>query len=68
MIEELNLLMSKIIDLKPSKLSFKREAYTYKLECFRISNMSIDTRVFKNEEFIKKENIPFAQLPKELKK
>ena len=60
--------MSKIIDLKNQSLSFKRDAYTYKLECFRTTNMSIDTRVFKNDEFIQNENIPFAQLPKELKK
>ncbi len=60
--------MSKIIDLNSKNLSFTRDAYTYKLELFRTSNMSIDTRVFKGDEFIKKENIPFAQLPKQLKK
>ena len=60
--------MSKIIDLKEMNLSFKRDSYTYKLELFRTTNMSIDTRVFKGDEFIQKENIPFAQLPKELKK
>jgi len=60
--------MSKIIDLKKQNLSFQRDAYTYKLQCFRIVNMSIDTRVFKQEKFIQNENIPFAQLPKELKK
>ena len=60
--------MSKIIDLKKEKLSFQRDAYTYKLECFRTTNMSIDTRVFKDDKFVQNENIPFAQLPKELKK
>jgi alanine dehydrogenase len=60
--------MSKVVDLKTKKLSFKRDTYTYKLDCFRTTNMSIDTRVFKNDEFIQNENIPFAQLPKELKK
>ena len=60
--------MSKIIDLKPNSYSFTRNAYTYKLELFRTKNMTIDTRVFKGDEFIQKENIPYAQLPKELKK
>jgi alanine dehydrogenase len=60
--------MSKVIDLKSKKLSFEREAYTYKLELFRVSSMNIDTLCYKKDTFIKKETIPFAQLPKSLKK
>jgi hypothetical protein len=60
--------LSKTIDLKPLKLHFKRDEYTYNLEYFKTNTMSIDTACYKNNTFIKKENIPFAQLPKELKK
>jgi alanine dehydrogenase len=60
--------LSKIIDLKSKKLSFTRDDYIYKLELFRTTNMSVDTLVYQNDTFIKKENIAFAQLPKELKK
>jgi len=60
--------MSSIIDIKNKKLLFKRDDYLYKLEYFKTTNMSIDTLCYKNDKFIKKENIPFAQLPKKLKK
>ncbi len=60
--------MASVLNLKDKELSFKREAYTYKLEFFKSSNMSIDTLCYKDDKFIRKENIPFAQLPKQLKK
>jgi len=60
--------MSKIIDLKAKELSFTRDNYLYKLEFFRVSSMNIETLCYKNNTFIKKETIPFAQLPKVLKK
>lgn len=60
--------MQKFIDLKDKNLNFVREQYTYKLVSFKTTNMTINTLVYKNEELIQEETIPFAQLPKKLKK
>jgi len=60
--------MANLVDLRDKKLKFIREQYIYKLEYFKTSNMSIDTLCYKKDDFIRKENIPFAQLPKQLKK
>jgi len=59
--------MSKIIDLSDKKFTMERNGYIYKLQMFRKDNMTIETLVYKNDQFIQKETIPFAQLTKKLK-
>ena len=59
--------MSKIIDISDKKLTMERNGYIYKLQMFRKDNMTIETMVYKNDQFIQKETIPFAQLTKKLK-
>ena len=59
--------MSKIIDISDKKLTMERNGYIYKLQMFRKDNMTIETMVCKNDQFIQKETIPFAQLTKKLK-
>ncbi len=58
----------KYIDLKSKKLEFIRNDIIYKIQCLKILNMSIDVKCFKDGKFLKNDNLPFAQLPKELKK
>lgn len=59
--------MSNYIDLSKENLQMERNGYIYKLEVFRKDKMTIETKVYKGEEFIQKETIPFAQLTKKLK-
>lgn len=58
---------SKVIDISEKKLSMERNGYIYKLQVFRKDKMAVDTLVFKNDAFIQKETISFAQLTKSLK-
>ena len=59
---------AKFVDFKSKKLEFKRNDMDCLIDTLKISNMTVDIRCFKNSKFIKNDNIPFAQLPKELKK
>lgn len=59
--------MFKILDIRDKKLEMERNGYIYKLQFFKKDKMVIDTLVYKNNEFIQKETLPFTQLTKKLK-
>lgn len=59
--------MFKILDIRDKKLEMERNGYIYKLQYFKKDKMVIDTLVYKNNEFIQKETLPFTQLTKKLK-
>ena len=49
-------------------LSFEHNGYLAKIVFFNQKNMSVDVNyIDKNDKFIKKGNVVFAQLPKKLK-
>jgi hypothetical protein len=56
-----------IIDLKPLNYSFVENGFTYKLLLLKKEKMILEVAVFKNQEFIKNDTKPFAQIPKSLK-
>ncbi|HFU74913.1 MAG TPA: hypothetical protein ENK66_01575 [Arcobacter sp.] len=56
------------IDISSKKLEMERNGYIYKLTFYIKTKMLVETFVYKESEFIKKEQIPFAQLTKKLKK
>jgi len=59
---------AKYIDLKSKKLEFIRNDMLCKIQCLKTSNMTVDILCYTDNTFICKDNIPFAQLSKELKK
>jgi hypothetical protein len=59
---------TKYIDLKSKNLEFERNDMLCKIQCLKTSNMTVEILSYKNDIFISKDNIPFAQLSKELKK
>jgi hypothetical protein len=56
-----------IIDLKKHNFSYVENGFTYTLLFLRKEKMIIDVAVFKNEQFLKNDTKPFAQIPKNLK-
>jgi len=58
----------KSIELTHKKLSFTEKGISYKLVRFRPDNMTIDVIRFEGEKKLDSSNIPFAHLPRELKK
>ena len=58
----------KSIELTHKKLSFTDKGITYKLVRFRPENMTVDVIRFEGEKKVDTLNIPFAHLPRELKK
>ena len=59
---------AKYIDLKSKNLEFIRNDMLCKIKCLKTSNMTVDILCYKNNTYICKDNIPFAQLSKEHKK
>jgi hypothetical protein len=58
----------KIIDLKSKNLSFCENGIEYRLLRFKAENMTLDVIRYENEQEIDEFNIPFAHIPKALKK
>lgn len=58
----------KAVDLRHKKLEFTEKDITYKLMRFKPENMSLDVIRYENGEKLDECNIPFAHLPKALKK
>lgn len=56
------------VDLKSKNLEFIRNGMLCKIEVLKRSDMSVDIVCYKDNEFYKRDNIPFAQLTKKLKK
>ena len=59
---------AKYIDLKSKNLEFIRNDMLCKIQSLKTSNMTVEILCYKDDKFIQKEDIPFAQLSKELKK
>ena len=59
---------AKFVDFKSKKLEFQRNNMDCLVDTLKVSNMTVDIRCFIDRKFIKNDNIPFAQLPKELKR
>ncbi|WP_457745941.1 hypothetical protein [Sulfurimonas sp.] len=58
----------KTIELSNEDLEFTDKGTTYKLIRFRVENMTLDVVRYENNTKIDTANIPFAHLPKNLKK
>jgi hypothetical protein len=56
------------ISLIKDKLVFIEKGITYKLIHFKSSDMTIEVQRYENETFIDNFTLPFAHLPKKLKK
>ncbi|MFA7084610.1 MAG: malate dehydrogenase [Arcobacteraceae bacterium] len=54
-------------DLKPYNLSYFENGFTFKLLLLKKDKMIIDVAIFKNNQFLKNDTKPFAQIPKNLK-
>jgi len=58
----------KSIELRDKNLEFTDNGITYKLIRFKADNMTVDVLRFENDKKIDEYNIPFAHLPKKIKK
>ncbi len=58
----------KSIELSDKKISFEMQKTLYKVIRFFPSQMTLDVMVFEEGEKIGMRNIPFAHIPKEIKK
>ncbi len=58
----------KSIELRDKNLEFTDNGITYKLIRFKADNMTVDVLRFENGKKIDEYNIPFAHLPKKIKK
>lgn len=58
----------KSIELSDQKISFEIEKTSYRVIRFFPSRMTLDVMVFENGEKLGMRNIPFAHIPKEIKK
>ncbi len=56
------------IDLSSKELSFSEKDREYKLLCFYPDKMIVDVMVYENSKKIGLDELPFAHLPKKLKK
>jgi|ASRQ01.1.fsa_nt_gi hypothetical protein len=56
-----------LINLKPYKYSYSENGLTYELLLLRKEKMTIEVAVFQNQQFLKNDIKPFAQIPKNLK-
>ena len=59
---------NELIDLRELNLTFLRNDKIYNVEFFKTSNKTLDIVAYENNKVYKKENIAFAQVPKNLKK
>jgi hypothetical protein len=58
----------KIIDLKSKNLSFYENGIEYKILCFKAESMTLDVLRYEDGKKLDTFNIPFAHLPKAMKK
>jgi len=58
----------KTIELSDKKITFNIEKVSYKVIRFYPTKMTLDVMVSENGEKLGMQNIPFAHLPKEMKK
>ncbi len=58
----------KSIELSDKKISFEMQKTLYKVIRFFPSQMTLDVMVFEEGEKIGMRNIPFAHIPKDIKK
>ena len=58
----------KIIDLKSKNLSFCENGIEYRLLRFKAENMTLDVIRYEDGQKLDEFNIPFAHIPKALKK
>ena len=58
----------KAVELTQQNLSFSERGITYKLIRFKPENMTIDVIRYEGETKLDSYNIPFAHLPRELKR
>ena len=58
----------KSIELSDKKISFEMEKVSYRVIRFFPSQMTLDVMVYENDEKVGVRNIPFAHIPKEIKK
>ena len=58
----------KSIELTQKKLSFVDKGITYRLIRFKPENMTVDVIRYEGETKLDSYNIPFAHLPRELKR
>ena len=58
----------KSIELTSKNIEFMLENTTYKLLRFYPDKMTLDCMVFEGQKKIGQQNLPFAHLPKEIKK
>jgi hypothetical protein len=56
-----------IIDLKKHNFSYVENGFTYTLLFLRKEKMVLEVAVFQNNQFLKNDIKPFAQIPKSLK-
>jgi hypothetical protein len=58
----------KNIELRDKNLEFTENGITYKLIRFKVENMTLDVIRYEGNAKVDEYNIPFAHLPKSLKK
>lgn len=58
----------KTIELSDKKISFEIEKLSYRVIRFYPTKMTLDVMVYENKEKQGMQNIPFAHLPKSIKK
>ena len=58
----------KNIDLRNKNLEFTENGISYKLLLFKAENMTVDVLRYENSTKLDEYNIPFAHIPKAIKK
>jgi len=58
----------KAIDLREKNLQFSENGITYRLLRFKASDMTLDVVRYRGTQKLDEYNIPFAHLPKSMKK
>jgi len=58
----------KAVELTQQKLSFTERGITYRLIRFKPENMTVDVIRYEGDKRLDSYNIPFAHLPRELKR
>jgi len=58
----------KAVELTQKNLSFTERGITYKLIRFKPENMTVDVIRYESDKKLDSYNIPFAHLPRELKR
>ena len=58
----------KIIDFRSSSIQYEEKELTIKLLCLNTLSMTVDLKVYKKDTFVEDKTIPFAHLPKSVKK